>query len=198
MGPGEGPQGRGWGRMAGVREGPYHEGVDELVVMPALLHEGPHLTPEGLHFARQHLVPGPRALKLLLQLFQLSLQGVPLGSQLLEVESAVLGGRAERGPSAHLAPRSRSLGDHAPTGRGLVRGHRANPWSRGPDSSPRPTEHRAEGTSGCQHSPSSAKLAGAWELPRFARIRLLRGDALATSGHPWLCPPGVVPTPAPA
>ena len=46
--------------------------------MPALLHKGPHLTPEGLHFARQHFVPGPHALKLLFQFFELSLEGIPL------------------------------------------------------------------------------------------------------------------------
>ena len=86
---GEGGLRRGWGWVTGLWVGQgsqrwlYHEGVDELVVMPALLHEGPHLTPEGLHFARQHLVPGPHALKLLSQLFELSLEGIPLRCKFL-------------------------------------------------------------------------------------------------------------------
>lgn len=56
----------------------YHKSINQLIVMSALLHQGHHLAPEGLHFAGQHLVARPNALKLLFLLLQLCLEGVPL------------------------------------------------------------------------------------------------------------------------
>lgn len=71
----------GWPGVPGA--GAHHEGINKLVIMPALLHEGPHLTPERLHFTRQHLVAGPHTLKLLFQLFELSLEGISLRRKFL-------------------------------------------------------------------------------------------------------------------
>lgn len=51
--------------------------------MPALLCQRPHLTPEGLHFTRQHLIPGLHTLKLLFQFFKLSLEAISLTNKFL-------------------------------------------------------------------------------------------------------------------
>lgn len=104
--------------------GPHHEGVDEFVVVPALLHEGPHLTPEGLRFARQHLVPGPQALRPLSQLFQLSLQAVPLTRKFLEAEKYGPG-RGLSGPSSTAGPSLLLMG-RPRVERGLAEGHGAS------------------------------------------------------------------------
>lgn len=64
----------------------YHKSINQFIIMFALLHQGQHLVPEGLHLAGQHLVARPHALRLSFQLLQLCLEGVPLTGQFLELE----------------------------------------------------------------------------------------------------------------